>query len=849
MTGNLSYDVPVTDHRERPAPEEPSVLRAARQAAGLSQEELAERSGLSVRNISNIERGRVTRPRRSSLDALADALPLGADQRRVLIAHYRRSTTHTEPLPIRNFLPRRVPAFAGRGAEIEWMRRLINAESGGLVCSIDGMAGVGKTALAVHVTHSLADRFPDGLLFLDLHGCTPGKRPLEPHAALAVLLRQIGVPGGRIPRQQMDRTALWHRELDGLRVLIVLDNAAAEDQVLSLLPGSPGCVTVVTSRRRLVALVGTVPLSLPTMPTPDALELFASVAGSDPASAAVGEIVRRCGHLPLAIGLAAARLRHRPSWAPEDLLRRLSDRCVLSELEASDQSVSAAFEVSYRQLEPCLRRAFRLLGVAQMATFDSHAAAALLDVPLDASDRILEQLVDVHLVEQSGPDRYRFHDLLRNHAQRTAEAEEPPAARRAAAGRLLDYLLHVAFEANRVLEPYRRTIDPAITTAPTASPPVQESETAAVRWLETERTNLLTAIDFAAEGRWDAHVWQLAWALRAFHERCGYPEDWLHSHELALQASRRGGDKLGECLTLDNLCWILRLVGRRKEAMELALRNLEVSIEAGDPFAEAVARSELGHQYRLAGDYDLAERYVREALTVLGDGSSGTVRHARAIYLSNLAVIHERAGRHQEAVSGLLAALDLFRALGDRDNQGLNLRFLGIARTRLGDHRSALACLTESLKIAKEFGDRRKEGRALMALGALRLTMDRPEDAVEVLHESLNALRAVSARPDQVSTLANLGVAYDMLGQFDAASRWHREALELAEEFEAVDLISEILNNTGETCLATGDVTGSERCHTAALELATRIALSQEQARARRGLGRCAAARNGTGGS
>lgn len=844
MTGNLAYDVPVTGHDERLAPGERSFLRSARQAAGLSQEELAERSGLSVRNISNIERGRIARPRRSSLDALADALGLGPDQRRALIDRYRGGRPHAHAVPesIRNFLPRRVPGFAGRSGEIEQLRRLIDAEPDGLVCSVDGMAGVGKTEFVVQVAHVLADRFPDGLLFLDLHGYTPGERPLEPHAALSVLLRQIGVPGGRVPRHPMDRIALWQRQLDGLRVLVVLDNAAAEDQVSPLLPGSTGCVTVVTSRRRLVTLVGAVPLSLATLPRTDALDLFASVAGSDPADDAVAEVVRRCGHLPLAIRLAAARLRHRPSWTPADLLRRLNDRGTLSVLEAGDQSVGAAFEVSYRQLQPPLRRAFRLLGVAPMVTFDSHATAALLDVPLDVADRILEQLVDVHLVEPSGPDRYRFHDLLRNHAQLTADAQEPPAGRRAAAGGLLDYLLHVAFEANRMLEPYRRTFDLAVTRPPATSPPVGESESAAVRWLETERTNLLAAIEFAAADGWDSHVWQLAWALRAFHERFGYPEDWLHSHDLALLASRRSGNLLGESLTLDNLCWILRLVGRRKEATELAHRNLEVSIEAGDPFAEAVARSELGHQYRLAGEYGLAERYVREALALIHDESSNTVRHAKAIYLSNLAVIHERAGRYEEARGGLLSALDLFRALGDRDNQGLNLRFLGIAHTRLGDDGSALACLTGSLEIARELGDRRKEGRTLNALGALYLTLGRPADADEVLHESLDALRAVSARPDQVSTLANLGVAASRLGRFEAAFQRHREAMELAAEFEAVDLTTEILNNTGETHLAAGDVAESRRCHASALDFATRIELHHEQARAHHGLRRCATA-------
>jgi transcriptional regulator with XRE-family HTH domain len=227
-----------------------SPLPAARLSAGLSQEELAERSGLSVRNISNIERGRVARPRRGSLDALADALSLQPQERTVLIEHYRGGgPTALVPLVNRNFLPRATAGFTGRASEIATVLELIDGVEGA-VCGIDGMAGAGKTAFAVHLAHEVTSRFPDGRLFVDLRGSTPGERPLEPEAALVLLLRQIGVPGEHIPIDPLHRAALWRQETAGLRALVVLDNAAADDQVRSLLPHTGACLTLITSRRR-----------------------------------------------------------------------------------------------------------------------------------------------------------------------------------------------------------------------------------------------------------------------------------------------------------------------------------------------------------------------------------------------------------------------------------------------------------------------------------------------------------------------------------------------------------------------------------------------------------------------
>lgn len=314
------------------------------------------------------------------------------------------------PITARHCLPRAAADFTGRP---EAVARLVNAVEAApraaTVLAIDGMAGIGKTTLAVHVAHLVADRYPDGQLFVDLHGHSE-RRPMEPAAALSTLLRQLGVPGGRIPQELDDRVALWRSELANRQVLVLLDNAASAAQVTPLLPAGPDCLVLVTSRRRLAGLEATRPLSLEVLNTDEAAELLAHSVGDrvhgEPEAAA--EVARRCGHLPLAIRLAGARLAHRPSWRVQDIADRLRDaRGPLMELGAEDRSVANAFALSYGQLSKDLQRTFRLLGLHPGEDFDAYAVAALTDSSLTEAQQALEGLVDDHLVEEPRPNRYR----------------------------------------------------------------------------------------------------------------------------------------------------------------------------------------------------------------------------------------------------------------------------------------------------------------------------------------------------------------------------------------------------------------------------------------------------------
>ena len=818
---------------------ETSFLVMVREAAGLSQQELATRSGVSVRTISNIERGEVSRPRRGSLDALADALALTPEQRSTLIRHYRdeQPMTSLDAWAGRNFLPCRVPGFTGRVDEVQRVLDLLDAAPDAVVCSVDGMAGVGKTSFAVHVGHALAARFPDGQLFVDLHGFTPGERPLEPEAALGVLLRQLGVPGEKIPAELMDRAALWRQEMAGRRAVVVLDNAATDGQVGPLLPGAAESLVLVTSRRRLSGL-DAVPISLDTLPPDDAKALFAQVAGVNPADEPLEDVVARCGFLPLAIRIAAARLRHRPAWTTRHLISRLgTEGDVLAELSTGGRDVAAAFAVSYEQLEPRLRRAFRLLGGQPMATFDSHATAALLDVPLAVADQMLEELLDVHLIEQAGPGRYQFHDLLKHHARIVGDGgEERDAGLRG----LLDYLLHGATEAKRVLSPHRRQFDTAISRVPAAPAEVSGSRHAALRWLEAERANLLAAIEAAAERGLDAHTWQLTVALTVFFEQRGHADDWIASHEIALAAARRARDPIGESAVLSHFSWAMEYLGRHAAASEFAERAVAVAVAADDRFAEGVARDHLGMVQLRLGDYDAAERTLRAATLPESAGQPNEVRLLNMMNMSNLGWICDRTGRYQEALRYYSTSAELAAQLTDLEYLARAKRLIGLLNARLGDLGAGLAEVTASLELFRAIGSRRLQGWALAALGRLRTRSGEPAAGAESLAEALAVLRELDDRRGQAVALADLGVANVRLSRHDEALRQLDEARALSRQVSAVELYPEILNHTADALLAAGRTTDSAATHRQALDEATTIGIRYEAARAHQGLARCA---------
>jgi DNA-binding SARP family transcriptional activator len=329
----------------------------------------------------------------------------------------------------RSFLPYDTAHFTGRADELRFLTGCRPAGTALSIVAIDGMAGVGKTTLAVRLAHQLAHGFPDGHLFIDLHGHTAGQEPLEPSAALERLLLDFGLAPEQIPRDTGQRAARWRAEVAERRVLVVLDNALDATQVRPLLPGTGAASVIITSRRRLAGLDGVTSRSLDVFPARDAAALFTRVAGGDRTAHrpdAVAEVVALCGHLPLAVGIAAWRWHNRPAWSLEDLVFRLRDRAGrLAELRLGDRSVASQLEVSYRRLTPGQRRLFRVLGAAAHPgeEFDAGTVASLLNQPAREAERLLEELFDAHLLRQRAVGRYHFHDLVQEHAR--AKGEEP----------------------------------------------------------------------------------------------------------------------------------------------------------------------------------------------------------------------------------------------------------------------------------------------------------------------------------------------------------------------------------------------------------------------------------------
>jgi transcriptional regulator with XRE-family HTH domain len=408
-----------------------SLLRAYRLRAGLTQDELAETSGVSARTISLLETGKRDRPRLASARLLADACGLDAEER----AAFLGTTTSHRNAPgeyARSFLPRDVPDFVGRSAELRQLTRSISVgrDESVRVTTVDGMAGVGKTAFTIRAAHALADRYPDGQLYVDLRGFTPGQDPVEPAEALESLLYMVGARPGQIPPTIDGRSAAWRAALAGRQVLVVLDNANDPDLVHPLLPGTPGSHVIVTSRRRLPSVDASVPVSLDVLEQSDAIALFVEVAGYQRVQGhpdVVAEIVQLCGFLPLAVRTAAAKLLHRPGWTVEWLARQLRDRR-LSELTVNGTvGVAGSFSLSCRQLNAEQLRLFTLLGTFPGAVFDANCAAALTGLSPRMAESLLEDLVDHHLVMQPVAGRYMIHDLLRDHAK-TLSTELWPGA-------------------------------------------------------------------------------------------------------------------------------------------------------------------------------------------------------------------------------------------------------------------------------------------------------------------------------------------------------------------------------------------------------------------------------------
>ncbi len=642
-------------------------------------------------------------------------------------------------------LPHDIAGFVGRRAELEDLRGLIAPEPGGGhrrgvgIAVLGGAAGVGKTALAVHWAHQVAGRFPDGQLYLDLHGYSPAE-PLDSAQALACLLDGLGLEPDRLPGTLEERTARYRTMLARRRVLIVLDNAVSAEQVRPLLPGGRQCLALVTSRATLSGLVArdsAHPVALDVLRPPESIALLAGMLGDARVAAepdAAAELAALCGHLPLALRIAAGRAATRTRQPLAELVADLAvERDRLDTLAADGDAVTAmrtVFSWSYQVLSPPAARAFRLLGLHAGPEIGRSAAAALTGVA--EIGRALDELAHVHLLEQLARRRYHLHDLLRIYAAERAEAEEDRAERSAAIRRSLGWYLHAADAADRLLIPQRRRVP----LDPWDGPPVPvfTGYDDALDWCLAEHANLIAAVRQANEvGAYDV-AWKLPVALWGYFTLRRPSVDWIATHQIGLAAARRLGDLSGEAHVLGSLAFVYRDLGRLDEALDCVTSALEVCRKVGDVWGEGIALIAATMVYRDRGEPDRAIATCRDALAILRQTGD---EWSQAHLLNSLADIYRDLGRYEHALDCQQEALEVFERGQDRFGQARTLSNLGSSYRDLGQLPAAAEYLTRALRIAEDLGSQGVQAEALEGLAAVRSDSGDPRQAHALLRAAL----------------------------------------------------------------------------------------------------------------
>jgi DNA-binding SARP family transcriptional activator/tetratricopeptide (TPR) repeat protein/DNA-binding XRE family transcriptional regulator len=673
-------------------------------------------------------------------------------------------------------LPAAVPGFTGRAAHLRRLDALLPHERAGqstavVISAIDGTAGVGKTALAVHWAHRVADRFPDGQLYVNLRGFDPAG-PVPPDEAVRGFLDALHVPAQRMPVGLDAQAALYRSLLAGRRVLVVLDNARDADQVRPLLPGSPGCLVIVTSRNQLSGLVaaeGAHPVPLDLLDPADAAHLLARRLGAERLAAepeALAAIVQACAGLPLALVIVAARAATRPGLSLAALAGQLRQaRGGLDAFSGADPAtdVRAVFSWSYRALSEPAGRLFRLLGLHPGTDLAMSAAASLAGAPAAEVRPLLAELARARLLAEHTPGRYAFHDLLRAYAAELAaesDSEErgdevgpgprpraasgasrvPDEERHAALHRLLDHYLHTAYAADAQLNPHR---DQITRTPPQPGVTIDEvsDQRQALAWFAAEHATLLAIVERTAGAGCDTHTWQLAWAVTTYLDRQGHWHDWVGAQDLALKAARRLGNRPDEADAHRGLARAYARVGRFVDAHVHYWRALDVFEEIGDWLGEA-----------------------------------NTHR--------NLAFMCGTQGHQVDALYHASKALDLYRAGGHRVGEANALNNVGWYHAQNGEYREALEKCEQALTLLREIDHRPGVAATLDSIGYAHHHLGNQAEAVASFQRALEMFRASGDRPHEAGTLTRLGDAHHAAGERERARRAWRQALVLLEELD-----------------------------------------------------------------
>ncbi len=808
------------------------ALRRWRRASGLTQEELAERAAVGVRTIADLERGRTARPYRQTVGALAEALGLDGQHRAEFVRLSRQSPTplpsdgpaeagespgqgvsvtpgRQPALPGR---PRQLPAavshFTGRVAELAALTCLASQPAGAstvVVSALAGAAGVGKTALAVHWAHQVAQRFPDGQLYVNLRGYDP-QQPVTAAGALAGFLRALGVPGQEIPDEVDERASLYRSRLAGRRVLVLLDNACDGEQVRPLLPGDPGCVAIVTSRDTLAGLAvtdGARRLDLDLLPPHDAVTLLRALIGprAEENPAATAEMARHCARLPLALRIAAELAAARPKARLADLVTELA-AAQLEQLDAGEDraDIRAVFSWSVRQLPDDAAEAFALIGLHPGESLDRHAVAALTGATPVQASRVLGRLHRASLLQAAGPGRYGMHDLLRAYAREQAAARDRGDQRQQALTRLFDYYLAAAIAAMNVVSPAdadrRRSI-----AGPTPALPEMSGAAEGRAWLDAERANLTAVVAHCSGHGWPQHAADLPGALYHYLlDGSHLPEaQTIYSH--ALQAARRSAHPANEARALNGLGSICTVKGHSHDAIgyyraaldayrrddhlgaaqvltnlaitEHDLRNFPAAVDyfrqaqaryegAGDRSGAARALALLAGPEIELGCYDDADRHLRRALPVLEETNDSVYQGCALRLMGQLSLCRSQL---PEAARFFEQTIAVCRRVGYWVGAANGLRGRGQVSLRQGDWQQAIGYLRQALSMSQRAGDRLAEILALRSLATALHQAGKPASARAELRAALQLAARTGNTHQQASIHRDLAENYYSTGQ------------------------------------------------------------------------------------
>jgi len=653
-------------------------------------------------------------------------------------------------------LPAPVAHFTGRAAELAELTGLLDqaGDSPGtvVISAIGGMAGIGKTALAVHFAQQAAARFPDGQLYVNLRGFGPTGPPATPAEALLGFLDALGVKPEQIPAALGAQAALYRTMTAGRRLLIVLDNARDEDQVRPLLPGSPGCLVIITSRNQLTGLAATDAASLLTLDVltdTDARALLTTRLGSTRAGAepqAVAEIVSLCARLPLALAITAARAAARPQFTLAAIAAELRDTHLrLDALDTGDPaaSVRAVFSWSNRQLTPAAAAMFRLLGLHPGPDISTPAAASLAGIPPSQARQQLTELTRAHLITEHLPGRHALHDLLRAYATEQAHTTDGQQTRHQATGRILDHYLHTAARAARLLDAAKEPValDPP---RPGAAPRQPADRRQAQAWFEEEHQVLLATVAFAAGSGFDSHAWQLPWAMAPFLRARGHWQEWAATQRTALGIATRLGDTAAQALS-----------GR---LLADACTNL--------------------------GDHDQARGYFASSLMLyqrLGN------RLGQAKIQHSLCIAAERQGRYADALGHSEQALRRYQDIGDKAPEAEALNAVGWCHGLLGDYRQARAFCRQALTLSTEIGHRKLEGHVWDSLGYAEHHLGNLAEAAACYRHALSLCREAGDRFHEAATLTRLGDTHRAAGELTQARDAWQQALAILRDLHLPD--------------------------------------------------------------